>query len=454
MGGARPREPDHDDRRLELDLERLGMTARRSPRTAVGPPAARRAGPARCTDPARTARRPASTASTCTASRSSRVGSPNSDSPVSARASSTRPSTSRSTVMVSGVLVQRPLRSVAPRVAEVVDPYVVHRAGPVDRRPVLPTGGRTPSITRETFESIRWRRGVTWSRAPSRGRPAFDSWIEGAVGISMYNVSKYWPESSSSEIGRAEVSSINRNRINRNCVKQPPKLRRGSPGTDSSRVTRNYTRFGAGGGNRTHDLTITSRLRYQLRHTGRCRGQPGAEPHPTVDVLGTDGTARHRGFGPSDRKHLLVHPAGWQAGTQWPNPSEQSRAASGGLRRAWRRIPIVRALIVLVAFVVATSAARGHPPDVRQSTASSVHSTTTPSRPSPEHHDHGPAQPGPGPGRQRLGHHRGRRRRLHPAAAGRLGHAAADERLGPGHDVERLLRGRLSSSRPRPSPPR
>ena len=33
------------------------------------------------------------------------------------------------------------------------------------------------------------------------------------------------------------------------------------------------TSQGAGGGNRTHDLTITSRLRYQLRHTGRLRGR-------------------------------------------------------------------------------------------------------------------------------------------------------------------------------------
>ena len=35
-------------------------------------------------------------------------------------------------------------------------------------------------------------------------------------------------------------------------------------------------RSGAGGGTRTHGLTITSRLRYQLRHTGVSPAQ-----HPT-----------------------------------------------------------------------------------------------------------------------------------------------------------------------------
>ncbi len=42
------------------------------------------------------------------------------------------------------------------------------------------------------------------------------------------------------------------------------------PGRDDGVVPAGATHLvrGAGGGNRTHDLTITSRLRYQLRHTG------------------------------------------------------------------------------------------------------------------------------------------------------------------------------------------
>jgi len=42
---------------------------------------------------------------------------------------------------------------------------------------------------------------------------------------------------------------------------------------------------GAGGGNRTHDLTITSRLRYQLRHTGTAPVRAGSMGHPTGDSL-------------------------------------------------------------------------------------------------------------------------------------------------------------------------
>ncbi len=43
---------------------------------------------------------------------------------------------------------------------------------------------------------------------------------------------------------------------------------------NSTRVDRVTRTRRAGGGSRTHDLTITSRLRYQLRHTGTAAGSP------------------------------------------------------------------------------------------------------------------------------------------------------------------------------------
>ncbi len=57
---------------------------------------------------------------------------------------------------------------------------------------------------------------------------------------------------------------------------------------------------GAGGGTRTHGLTITNRLRFQLRHTGL-----HATLLPTLSVPGHD-EARTRG----SLLHRAVH---WQA---------------------------------------------------------------------------------------------------------------------------------------------
>ena len=65
-----------------------------------------------------------------------------------------------------------------------------------------------------------------------------------------------------------------------------------------------WTHKGAGGGNRTHDLTITSRLRYQLRHTGTVPDPPNPVPPSVYGCFRRSPASHHR----SDRQT----PAWWR----------------------------------------------------------------------------------------------------------------------------------------------
>ena len=85
---------------------------------------------------------------------------------------------------------------------------------------------------------------------------------------------------------RAEARWLRGSAVSRNRVTHQAELWQGSPGTVSSRVTRTTTQKRAGGGTRTHDLTITNRLRFQLRHPAwirgyqrRCDAAPSKEMH-------------------------------------------------------------------------------------------------------------------------------------------------------------------------------
>ncbi len=73
----------------------------------------------------------------------------------------------------------------------------------------------------------------------------------------------------------------------------------------------------AGGGTRTHDLTITSRLRYQLRHTGLAQGYLAAGP---CSVLREDVRAP-AGVWPKASAVLALLARRWEAapmGNGWP----------------------------------------------------------------------------------------------------------------------------------------
>ena len=86
-----------------------------------------------------------------------------------------------------------------------------------------------------------------------------------------------------------------------------------------------------------------------------------------------------------------------------------------------RRSPVVRALLVLVLFVVVTVLVLGdiHPTTTKAVAGRHVSTTTTtPVPPTPDHDDHHPTQQGTRAGGQRLRGHRGRRRGQRPTAAG------------------------------------
>ena len=83
MGRSRPGQADDDDGRRKLDLERLGVAAHEVLEAQPCLQQADQAAPARCSGRARTARRRPRRLATCAASRSSRLASPNSLSPLS-----------------------------------------------------------------------------------------------------------------------------------------------------------------------------------------------------------------------------------------------------------------------------------------------------------------------------------------------------------------------------------
>src|SRR5674476_1188297 len=75
---------------------------------------------------------------------------------------------------------------------------------------------------------------------------------------------------------------------------------------------------GAGGGNRTHDLTITNRLRYQLRHTGLKPGGPDSSGIlPIESRRSWADPAFHRRSPRTPKSETLASaPRGWQAGPE------------------------------------------------------------------------------------------------------------------------------------------
>src|SRR5450759_3239898 len=75
---------------------------------------------------------------------------------------------------------------------------------------------------------------------------------------------------------------------------------------------------GAGGGNRTHDLTITNRLRYQLRHTGLKPGGPDSSGIlPVESRRSWADPAFHRRSPRTPKSETLASaPRGWQAGPE------------------------------------------------------------------------------------------------------------------------------------------
>jgi hypothetical protein len=112
---------------------------------------------------------------------------------------------------------------------------------------------------------------------------------------------------------------------------------------------------GAGGGNRTHDLTITSRLRYQLRHTGTAPVRAGSEAIlraiPRCPRLCPPG--RGTPDRTTNRKRLLLYLLVGRLAPVVNVPGHQ-RKPSNGSRGGDSRLPPFRAGIVIVVFVAAT----------------------------------------------------------------------------------------------------
>ena len=149
--------------------------------------------------------------------------------------------------------------------------------------------------------------------------------------------------------------------------------------------------------------------------------------------------------------------AGWHAVA---NPSEHDSRPSGGPGGRDGGIPVVRALIVLVVFVAVTVLVLSEHPSRRRpkraSGPTAGPTTTTTTKPTHPTTTTTTIAPSKVPvlvanASGVTGAAAAISAQLKPA---RLGHAAAGQRLGPGDDVARVLRGRLQTRRPIPSPPR
>ncbi len=136
----------------------------------------------------------------------------------------------------------------------------------------------------------------------------------------------------------------------------------------------------AGGGNRTHDLTITSRLRYQLRHTGRSSGR-SPSPGPAY----RSGRAGPGSLAGADRGRwatLASEPPGWQAGTPMTDTPAFDEEPPPPLDGPDEGPPVGRAVALLIVFVVVTAVLVGivnrHPGPSAASTATTApHATST-----------------------------------------------------------------------------
>ena len=198
----------------------------------------------------------------------------------------------------------------------------------------------------------------------------------------------------------------------------------------------------AGGGSRTHDLTITSRLRYQLRHTGRSprsADRPGqcTAPMPVGDAL----------------RPVLASPRpGWQAGGSGRSPGERRgapRATRGGRSPGADRAGRPRARTLRAGH---GAPARPHPPDTDDAASASAsgsvlvlvldHDDRRSTGDDHDHHRPEAAEQRAGPGGQCVGRDRCRGRRLRPAPGGRVDRADPDRRLDRSADLPRVLRRR------------